>query len=266
MSLCVERLEFSYRNKKILEDVSFRAENGNLLCLLGCNGAGKSTLFRCILGLLPFDAGSVRLDGEDVLSLSYRERAKKIAYIPQSQPSVFNYSVMDLVLMGTTPQLGGFSCPGQMQTKRAEEALGLLGIEELAGRSYARLSGGERQLVLIARAVAQRAKMLLMDEPCSGLDYGNQVRVMERIKELSGQGYLILMSTHSPGQVYLYADRVLVLMNGKIRCGGPPDEVLDAEMLKTVYGIPVSLERVNGVPVCIPENRRTGGNEHVGTV
>lgn len=259
MSLRVDNLSFAFRCWKVLENVSFEAENGNLICLLGRNGSGKSTLFRCILGMLSYQHGNVKVDGTDVLSLSINERARKIAYIPQKQIGVFNYSVLDIVLMGTTSQLSNFSCPGKTQVAQAVEALEKLGIASLSSRSYAHLSGGEQQLVLIARAVAQQAKTLIMDEPCSNLDYGNQMRVMQQIKNLARQGYLILMSTHNPEQAFLFADKVLVLIDKKIQCCGPPGDVLDESLIERIYGIPVSLHEVDGTPVCIPKRNSKWG-------
>lgn len=258
MSLQVEHLSFQYHCWKVLDDVSFRAENGNLVCLLGCNGAGKSTLFRCILSLLPYKKGKIFVDEAEVKLLTMRERAHKIAYIPQSQAGVFNYSALDMVLMGTTSQLSRFSNPGKEQIRQAVEALELLEIGNLKFRNYAHLSGGERQLVLIARAVAQKAKTIVMDEPCSSLDYGNQIRVMEQIKKLAKQGYLILMSTHNPEQAFLFADKVLVLQNKKIKCFGDPKQVLNAELIEQVYGIPVSIQEIDEIYVCIPKGVRKG--------
>lgn len=255
MSLRVEHLTFGYRCWNVLDDVSFEAGDGNLICLLGCNGAGKSTLFRCILGMLPYKKGNIQVDGTDIHSLSIKERAQRIAYIPQSQTGVFNYSVLDIVLMGTTSQLGSFSCPGKSQIEKATEAMEMLGIAQFAERSYAHLSGGEQQLVLIARAIAQQAKTLIMDEPCSSLDYGNQVYVMEQVKSLAKQGFLVLMSTHNPEQAFLFADQVMVLLNKKIECCGSPGEVLDAPLIERIYGIPVSLHDVDGTYLCVPKRK-----------
>ncbi|HEX2985265.1 MAG TPA: ABC transporter ATP-binding protein [Caproiciproducens sp.] len=252
MSLSVDHLSFGFSCRKVLDNVCFRAENGNLVCLLGSNGAGKSTLFRCILGILPYRQGSVRVDGKEILSLPVKERARKIAYIPQSHSDVFPYSALEMVLMGTASQLGCFSSPGREQVARARKAMELLGICHLERCSYSRLSGGERQLVLIARAVAQQTGVLIMDEPCSSLDYGNQLHILEQMKNLARQGYLVLMSTHNPEQALLFADQVLVLRNHRIICSGSPKEVLSDSLLEQIYGVPVSVHRVGAVPVCIP--------------
>lgn len=254
MSLEVKDLSFSYKCWKVLDDVSFKVEYGNLVCVLGKNGAGKSTLFRCILGLLPGFSGDVLVCGSSIKSLKAHELARTIAYIPQIHHPSFSYSVLDMVLMGTTSQLKSFASPGKAQYDAALDALELMNISHLSGRNYAHISGGEQQLVLIARVIAQKAKILIMDEPCSNLDYGNQIMLMQEIKKLSKQGYLIVQSTHNPEQALLFADQVMVLVNRKVERFGPPDDVLDEELLSRVYGINVKLHQINdsNTRVCIP--------------
>ena len=163
MSIEVRHLSFSYGSRQVLRDVSFSVGKGRLLSVLGPNGVGKSTLFRCILGLLHGFQGEITVDGTAVSTLGARELARKVAYIPQSNYPAFQYSVFDMVLMGTTAQSRAFSPPGPKQEAAAREALERLDIGHLADRSYTRLSGGERQLVLIARALAQQSPVLLMD-------------------------------------------------------------------------------------------------------
>ena len=181
MSLCVNNLSFSYGPRQVLRNVSFQAQRGEVLSVLGPNGAGKSTLFRCMLGLLTPTSGGTQIDGRDVAHMGASQLSRAIAYIPQSHNPVFNFSVLDMVLMGTTAQLGRFSAPGATQRAQAEEALAQLGIAHLRDRGYCRISGGERQLVLIARAMAQQARILVMDEPSASLDFGNRLRVMETV-------------------------------------------------------------------------------------
>ena len=170
MKLQVEGLSFAYGAHEVLRDVTFSALDGQLLSVLGPNGVGKSTLFRCVLGLLEGYGGTISIDGTDTRPLSAREIAHRIAYIPQTHYPAFNYSVFDMVLMGTTHSMGAFAAPGAKQRRAAETALRRMEILHLAERSYMRLSGGEQQMVLIARALAQEAKILLMDEPTSALD------------------------------------------------------------------------------------------------
>ena len=241
MGLVVENLTFSYRCFPVLKGVDFSVEAGNLVCMLGKNGAGKSTLFRCILGLLKGYQGKITVDGVDLRTLKEKDMARKIAYIPQNHDQAFAFSVLDMVMMGTTSSLQGFQNPGKEQREAAFDALKTMRIEAMAERSYAHLSGGEQQLVLIARAIAQQAGILIMDEPCANLDYGNQARVMEELKRLSREGYLIVQSTHSPDQAFLYADQAAVLSDGVIRAFGKPEEVLTEALLEAMYGIPVRL-------------------------
>ena len=158
-------------------------------------------------------------------------------------------------MMGTTSSIQGLKSPGREQREAAFDALKTMRIEAMAERSYAHLSGGEQQLVLIARAIAQQAGILIMDEPCANLDYGNQARVMEELKRLAGEGYLIVQSTHSPDQAFLYADQAAVLSDGVIKAFGKPEEVLTASLLETMYGIPVRLFDAGdtGRKLCMPD-------------
>ena len=179
--ISVKDLSFSYGSHEVLKGITFDAVPGELLCVLGHNGAGKSTLFKCMLGILKGYSGSVTIDGSDILTMKASEKASKVAYIPQAANPAFTYSVLDMVLMGTTPQLKGRFTPGSEEKDIAIQAIRKLGIEDLAARSYTKISGGEQQLVLIARALAQGAKILIMDEPTSSLDYGNQMRVQKQL-------------------------------------------------------------------------------------
>lgn len=242
----------------MLRDVSFAAKPGELIALLGPNGAGKSTLMRCMLGFLKNYTGQIRMEGQDIRQFSRGQLSKKVAYIPQSAPAVFNYSVLDTVLMGATNSVGVLGSPGAEQERRALETLESLGIGHLAKRGCEELSGGERQLALLARALIQDARFLVMDEPTANLDYGNQNRVMERVSELAERGYTILFSTHDPNQALLYATRALTLFDGGILTDGVPDAALTETVLKTLYGIDVRRSILqDGTEVCMP--RRTKG-------
>lgn len=240
--LDVSGVTFSYRNGLVLRDLSFQTGGGQVIGVLGANGAGKSTLFKLILGILPLKEGQIQVNGQPLESLSSRKRAREMAYIPQAQAGIFQFSVMEVVLMGTTASFGLFGQPGGKEREIAWKALKLLGIEAFANRQFDQLSGGEQQLVLIARAVAQDAPILIMDEPCASLDYGNQIRVLEEIRTLSEQGYLVLFSTHNPQHVFLYAHQVLLIDGQSARAFGPPREVLSESLLSHVYGIPIRLE------------------------
>lgn len=211
------------------------------MCILGKNGAGKTTLFRCILSMLHNYEGQILIHDKNVKNCTIRELADSIAYIPQVHSAIYNFSVMDMVLMGTTAAMSTFGTPGKREYRNAQLALQMVHIEYLEHRTFGHISGGEQQMVLIARAIAQQAKILIMDEPCASLDYGNQIRIMEMAKSLAGQGYLILQSTHNPEHALLYADEVMVLDEGRISHYGEPNEVLTEKVLGHIYGIDISL-------------------------
>ena len=254
MSMSAENLSFSYGSADVLKSVSFRAEYGEFLSVLGPNGVGKSTLFRCMLGLLTPSQGRVLIDNRDISGMTAAELSKKIAYIPQSHSPVFNYSVLDVVLMGTTAQLGRFSSPGKEQRRQAMELLERLNIAALRDRGCRNISGGERQLVLIARAMAQQAKILIMDEPSSSLDFGNRIRVMDTIKGLTEQGYCVIQSTHDPDQAYQYSDKILAMYGGEVLAWGTPGETVCDAVISKLYGVDVEVcsLRNDRIRVCIP--------------
>lgn len=254
MSIQVENLYFSYGTHEVLKNVSFTAEYGQFLSVLGPNGVGKSTLFRCMLGSLRPAKGNISIDGTSVSHLSAAQLARRIAFIPQSHNPVFNYSVFDMVLMGTTSQTGIFSAPGKYQAELAENALEKLGISHLKERSYSHISGGERQLVLIARALAQQAKILVMDEPSANLDFGNRLRVMQRVQQLVTEGYCVIQSTHDPDQAYLYSDRILALYAGEVLAWGTPQKTVCNALISTLYGVDVEVcsMRNDDIRVCVP--------------
>lgn len=233
----VNHLRFSYGKNPVLRDIHFRAVSGEMVCILGPNGTGKSTLFKCMLGLLRGWDGEIALNGEDIRQMKPGERAKKMAYIPQAANPAFAYSVLDMVTMGTTAGLHGFRVPGKKERTIAVAALEKLGIGHLLERDYTSLSGGEQQLVLIARALAQGSNTLIMDEPTSSLDYGNQVRVELQLRKLTEEGYSIIQSMHNPEQAYLFADRVVGLRDGYVIADGPPRDILNEELIEKLYRI-----------------------------
>lgn len=243
MRIEVNDLSFSYGSHDVLRGVSFSAHEGQTIALLGPNGAGKSTLFRCMLGFLRPSAGDVRLDEKPLGAYPQKELARKIAYIPQSYSPAFDYTVLECVLMGLTAHLGTFDAPSKADEQAALAALESLGIAELASRSCGRISGGERQLMLLARALVQKARLLLMDEPTASLDYGNSCRVMQRIKALAQEGYTVIFSTHDPNQALRYASRVLALKDGALTADGAPEAVMTTALLRSLYGVRVNVAR-----------------------
>lgn len=256
MSIEAASLRFSYGDRLILDGVSFLARDKELLSILGPNGTGKSTLFRCILGLLSGYQGQVFLDGTDIRNFGIKDMARSIAYIPQSHYPSFNYTVFDMVLMGTTVQVSTLASPGVRQRKLALSALERLGIAHLKERGYTQISGGERQLVLMARALVQEARILILDEPTANLDFGNQIRVLSQIKSLAQEGYTIIQSTHNPEQSFLFSDRVMAMKNGKVLALGSPGEILGPQLIQELYGIEVEIQSLyeDRVRVCIPKS------------
>lgn len=258
MRLNVKDLSFRYADRTILNNISFSAGKNDFLCVLGPNGVGKSTLFKCMLGLLKGYSGDIFLGNENIKSISRREMAKKIAYIPQSNFPTFNFSVLNTVLMGTTAQLGVASSPKIEQENLVMDTLEKLGIKHLADRGYGEISGGERQLVLIARAMVQSAKVIVMDEPTANLDYGNQIKVMRYVKQLSDDGYTIILSTHNPEHAFLYANKIMVVYKGEVIKFGSPESELDKNTLEKIYGVGIDLYNINSykkdIKVCIPAN------------
>jgi iron complex transport system ATP-binding protein len=246
ISVEVTDLTFSYGRRCVLNGVSFTARRGELLCVLGPNGVGKSTLFGCILGLITPSSGRTLIEGAPMGKIPPRELARKLAYVPQSHAPTFNYSVFDMVLMGTTARVGGISSPGAEQMRAASDAIARVGITHLKERGYMRISGGERQLTLIARALAQRAGIIIMDEPTANLDYGNQLRVLNFVRELSREGLTVIQSTHNPDHAFLFADRVLALNGGRVAALGEPDAALTEELIASLYGVRVGLSRSAG--------------------
>lgn len=255
MSIKTENLCFSYGKDKILKNITFSAEYGQFLSVLGPNGVGKSTLFYCMLGLLAPAKGGTSIDGKPVTNMSKTQLAQRIAYIPQSHNPVFNFCVFDMILMGTSAQLGIFQSPKKKQIAQAEAALEQLGIAHLKDRGYGSISGGERQLTLIARAIAQQAKILIMDEPSASLDFGNRIRVMQTVRALAEEGYCVIQSTHDPDQAFLYSDKVLALYNGEVLIWGSPQETICNCLMSKLYRADIEVYSLcgDGIRACVPK-------------
>ncbi|NLN83557.1 MAG: ABC transporter ATP-binding protein [Firmicutes bacterium] len=253
MSIKVENLSYSYPDLAVLKDLSFTAPEEKMLAVLGPNGVGKSTLFKCLLGLRPNYQGKISLYDQDIKKLNPKELARHIAYIPQIERSSFHYTVKETVLMGTTAALGFFAQPGLEQERRVEEVLTGLGLNHLIYRDFQTLSGGESKLVMLARALVQGAKILIMDEPTAALDYGNALRVMAILQDLTKRGYTLLYSTHDPNQALNFSDSVLALYDGEISAYGSTEKVMTSELLHRLYQVKVRIDQLeDGNRICIP--------------
>lgn len=244
--LALRELAFGYGTRRVGTGVSLTVRPGEALCLLGPNGGGKTTLFKTMLGLLPPLAGQIVLEGRDLATLPRRDVAKTIAYVPQAHAAFFPFRVREVVLMGRASRLAAFASPGAADHAAADRALTMLGIGHLAERIYTEISGGERQLVLIARALAGEPRLLVMDEPTASLDFGNQARVLAQVRRLSELGIAVVLSTHDPGHAFLCADRVALLHNGRLAGLGPPAETVTPDTLRLLYGVEVAVVPLPG--------------------
>ncbi|MDR2106529.1 MAG: ABC transporter ATP-binding protein [Coriobacteriales bacterium] len=256
-TLHVDSLSCGYGARVVLREVSFTLSTGETLCLLGPNGAGKTTLFKTMLGLLRPLAGRMLVDGEDTAGWRRQRFAQAIAYIPQDHAPAFPFLAFEVVLMGRTPKLGALSSIGAQDEAVALGVMTSLGIEHLAGRDYTQLSGGERQMVLVARALAQEPSFLAMDEPTASLDLGNQARVLSRIRSLAREGLGIIMTTHDPNQAFLLGGKVACIGHDGSFTMGEVREVLTPGLLRTLYGVEVGFSTLitasaRTIPVCAP--------------
>ncbi|WP_221795005.1 ABC transporter ATP-binding protein [Oceanobacter mangrovi] len=236
------QLHFSYgASQAVLHGLDFAIMAGEVVSLLGTNGCGKSTLMRLLLGLLTPAQGSICLHGKPLQRYSRTELAQHIAWVPQSQPMPFPYKVADLVAMGRLPQRGLFQRLQAEDHQLIHNTLQRLGIVHLSDRLVSELSGGQQQLCLIARALVQQASIILLDEPVTGLDYGNQWRLLQLIRELGQQGVSIIKTSHYPDHAVGIADRVVMMEQGRVFCDGSPQQVLTPANLQRLYGLPVQV-------------------------
>ena len=249
-------LAFGFPGRTVGRDVSFTLAAGEVMCVLGPNGGGKTTLFRTILGLLEPHGGAVRVENADLHELSRSEVARRVGYVPQGHAGYFAFTVREFVLMGRTAHLGAFASPAKRDVLVAERALESLGIAHLADRPVTEISGGERQLALVARALAQEPKLLVLDEPTASLDFGNQVRVLQKVAALARSGIAVLFSSHDPDHAFLCASRALLLAEGRVLEIGAPREVIRADTLERMYRVSVQVVPLpGGMHTCLPGMR-----------
>lgn len=247
-------LSVGYPGRVVGSDLSLTLQAGEVLALLGPNGCGKTTMLKTLLGLQPALAGAVQLQGRALSAWPTVERARVLAYVPQGQASTFGFTALEMVLMGRTAHLGLMARPGAKDHAIAHQSLERLGIAHLAPRSVHRISGGERQLVLIARALAQQPQAVLLDEPTASLDFGNQGLVMRAIRTLADQGLAVLFTTHDPNQALRCADRALLMRDGRVLHSGAVAQVIEGSRLRELYraGVHEVADAAGGAPVFLP--------------
>jgi iron complex transport system ATP-binding protein len=252
--LDVRDVAFGYRSRTVGRDVTFAVHRGESLAVLGGNGAGKTTLFRTLLGFLAPRQGTISVAGRSLGDLRPDQRARRVAYVPQHHVPSVGFSVLETVLMGRASHLRTFTRPGERDRAIARDALASLRIEGLAQRRINEISGGERQLVMIARALAQQAPIIVLDEPTASLDFGNRARVLAEIDRLRASGMTILFSTHEPDHALAHADRALLLADGRPLALDAVARALTPRNIEQLYGTPVRLVHVaDGRVTCLPQ-------------
>ncbi len=250
--LTIKEASYSYDKKhNVFENISFSLKKGETLCILGPNGTGKSTLIKCLGNILEFDRGTLFIGDRDITTLSKNEIARKIGYVPQTSTDVFPFTVLDFVLMGRAPHLPMFSSPQKQDHRIAQKALQRAGILHLKDCCVTQISGGERQLALIARALAQEPEILLLDEPTAHLDFGNQIRMLKLIDSLTTTS--IIMSTHFPDHALMGSKTVAIMLENRFIAHGSAREVITKKNMALAYGIDVTIDHIESAKrkVCL---------------
>jgi len=243
----VENATFAYKEKNVFEDINFHLNPGEILCLIGPNGCGKTTLLDCILGINTLKQGEVVLKGQSIKSLKPHQVAKHISYVPQSQSMTFPYRVMEIVLMGRAAYTSIFSSPRKKDIEIAEQALKTVGMSNFKERIYTQLSGGEAQMIMIARALAQQSPVMIMDEPTSHLDFKHEHTILETIVDLMREKKLaIIMATHFPNHAFYFENSgiktfVSMFHEGRFKAVGSPSEVLSKENMHKIFNMDVKI-------------------------
>lgn len=241
MELKVKNMCCGYSKKAVLNDITFSLQTGEAICLLGPNGIGKTTLFKTVLNFIPVISGKLEIGDTDITKCSASQLATYIAYVPQAKGYTYQYSVMDMLLMGRSVHIGKFSSPAQSDITFVEKVLKDMELWEYRNRLYNELSGGEQQIVLVARAVVQDTDFILMDEPASNLDFLNENKLLETIKRLKSNGKGILMTSHSPSHAFGCCEKAILLGHKGQFLFGDVNDVITTENLTETYGVPVAV-------------------------
>ncbi len=251
MNIQIKDLDFSYSGERVLKNINIDIDGNQCVAILGPNGAGKSTFIRCINKLLKPQRGSICIDDTNVNTLSRKELAKKLSYIPQSTWSLFSLQVFDMLLMGRRPHIAWRNT--ENDKIKVIESMKILNIEHLALRQFNELSGGMQQKVIIARAIVQETEVILLDEPISNLDIRHQFEVMNIVKELiDKKGILALMVVHDLNIAARYADKIAIMNEGEIVFYGPPADVLSKNNIASIYGVEVDIGRIENKLSVVP--------------
>ncbi|MDR2765565.1 MAG: ABC transporter ATP-binding protein [Tannerella sp.] len=241
MKLEIRNATLGYQGRIVLRNVNLKLNTGRTTCIIGSNGAGKTTLFKSMLGILPPLQGEILLDGKNIRAWNRRKFARVVACVPQARALPFPFTAFEVVLFGRTAHLQSFSSPGKKDRLIAEACMERLRIADLRNRIFTRLSGGEQQMVIVARALAQQPAFLMMDEPTSNLDYGNQIKLIRQVNELKNDSLGILMATHSPDHAFMCDADVMVVHDGTVRPQGNCNRIITEAVLKELYGVEVKI-------------------------
>lgn len=240
MTIKTNNLSCGYKNKCVLRNINIELHTGTAVCVLGPNGAGKSTFFKTLLRQLTPLAGGITIDGKDISALTLGELARVFAYVPQAKGYAYQFSVQDMVLMGRAAHIGRFSGPDKDDILAVQKAAEALGIQDLLHRRYSELSGGEQQIVLIARALAQESAYIILDEPASNLDFANQSKLLSVIRDLIDSGTGVIMSSHSPSHAFACCKRTILINKSEV-IYGQTDDVVSEMNLTNMYGVPIAI-------------------------
>lgn len=232
----IKNLNFYYGDNHILKNISFSAESGSLWGLMGPNGSGKTTFFKCILGLLKHTGSQIKINNIDLKKINTPKLAKLISYVPQEHKPPFPFTVREIVLMGRSPHMGGIFGLKKEDYNEAEKAIDMVDIADIADKPVTALSGGQRQLTLIARSIAQNSPVMILDEPTSALDFNNQINIWKILKKLAELGKLIIACSHDPNHLLWFAENTLVIKNGEILASGKTEDIITNRLLKEIYG------------------------------
>ncbi len=253
--LKVDQLTFSYGKSlhPVLKNISFHIRQGELCALFGPNGTGKTTLFKCCLKLLVPDSGTVFINGNNTCRMSPKEMARRVAYVPQAHQCAFPFTVHQMVLMGRTPHLNRFFTPSKKDRDIARQAMETLGVTPLSETPFNQLSGGQQQMVLIARAIAQETGLIFLDEPAAALDFKNQVSLWQTLQDIAARGTAILACTHDPNHVSWFCHTTMVLNDAGLLAKGCPGQVMDQQMMDQIYENTCRVKDVDGLKIMIPK-------------